>query len=182
MIDPRRSSTLALALALGLALVPACTRPSPNMGAECSLNSDCGEPLVCGLGRCRRQCLDSRDCGAGLRCLAMGDSSSCQLTTEVSCTLTSDCTGGLVCTFGTCSTACVTDRDCPPGATCQAVDGSTNACVEVLAELCIYDSDCPEPLVCGSTQQCELECREDRDCDAPRHCVLNLCQLVDGGG
>ena len=163
--------------ALLLVLASACTRPPATLGTECNLNSDCDAPLVCRLRRCRRQCVDSRDCGAGLRCLLLPEEGgACQLPAEASCALSSECPSELVCSFGTCTTECVEDRDCPNGATCQG-DGATNACVEPVAELCIYDSDCPEPFVCGHDQLCRLECAENRDCQAPRICVSNLCQL-----
>lgn len=172
---------VALLALLGAAM--GCDRPELRTGAECSLNSDCAEPLVCGLERCRRQCVDSRDCGAGLRCLNVGSlGGGCQLPDEAVCTLTSQCGPGLECRFGTCTTACVTDRDCPPGASCQFdAEAGANACVEPIAELCIYNSDCPEPLVCGRDQRCHRECVNDRDCTSERTCVENLCVLRDGG-
>ncbi len=167
---------------LGLAIlgVLGCERAEPVLGSECSLNSDCATPLVCTLQRCRRQCLDSRDCGAGLLCLRRPEGNACQLEQEASCGLTSDCGGELVCSFGTCTTECIEDRDCVAGATCES-DGARNSCVEPTAEACVYDSDCPAPYVCARDQQCHIECNEDRDCRAPRQCVLNVCQRVDGG-
>lgn len=174
--------TRALAFLCALAAL-GCERPELSTGAQCSLNSDCGSPLVCALERCRRQCLDSRDCGAGLRCLFVGAAGgACQLPEEASCTLTSECTSGLVCRFATCTTECRETRDCGPGATCQRDPASSaNACIEPLAELCIYHSDCPAPLVCGPGQRCVLECVEDRDCTSERRCIANLCELLDGG-
>lgn len=177
-----RRTPILLAL---LFVAAACERPGLRSGSECSLNSDCAEPLICGLERCRRQCVDSRDCGAGLRCLFVGSGGACQLPEEASCTLTSQCGAGLECRFGTCTTACVTDRDCPPGASCSLdVASGENACEEPIAELCIYNSDCPVPLVCGPAQRCVLECETDRDCTSERRCVENLCELrarLDGG-
>ncbi len=173
---------LTRALLLCALALAGCERPELNTGDTCSLNSDCASPLVCGLARCRRQCVDSRDCGAGLRCLLVGDGLACQLPEEAACGLTSECTPGLVCRFGTCTTECAEDRDCAPGASCeQDPESRANACTEPLAELCIYNSDCPEPLVCGPLQQCVLECAEDRDCPRDRRCIANLCELLDGG-
>jgi len=176
--------TLHLTAGLLVLLAFGCERPELQTGAECSLNSDCGDPLICGLERCRRQCVDSRDCGAGLLCLAVGDmGGACQLPEEARCALTSECTDGLECRFGTCTTACVEDRDCPPGASCEMDTGSgANACVEPVTELCIYNSDCPAPLICGRGQRCELECATDRDCTNDRRCIANLCEIpLDGG-
>lgn len=169
-----------------LVLLLGCERPRLNTGAECALNTDCASPLICGLERCRRECVDSRDCGAGLLCLAIGDQGgACQLPEEADCTLTSECTRGLECRFGTCTTACATDRDCPLSATCE-LDGDVNACIEQVTELCIYTSDCPPLLVCGRDQLCHRECREDRDCPSDRFCdvTTNLCEMRerrDGG-
>ena len=171
-----------LAIFLTLIAAVGCERPSVNRGGECSLNSDCDDPLVCALDRCRRQCLVSRDCGAGLMCLRVGAmGGACQLAEEVSCALTSDCNDPLVCRFGTCTTECVEDRDCTSGAACQADSEMRSACIEPSLELCIWDSDCPDPFVCSPTQQCSLECVEDRDCSSPRRCVESLCQLPDAG-
>lgn len=180
---------MALRLAfVGVALLAlGCDRPALSSGADCVLNSDCAEPLVCRLERCRRQCVDSRDCSAGLRCLQLPDADeqlggACQLPDESECTLTSECPDGLVCRLETCTTECVEDRDCPPGATCEPDESGANACVEPLAELCIYDSDCPAGHVCTDDQRCEVECVEGaRDCDPPRVCIRNVCQLPDGG-
>lgn len=163
--------TLILLLA-SLALA-ACERPEFHAGAPCNLNSDCAEPLVCGLERCRRQCIDSRDCAAGLLCLRTDATSEgvCQLPEEVECALSSECPEGLACRFGTCTTECVEDRDCPEGASCELDETTgTRGCVEALTELCIYHSDCGPPLICGPDQRCRYECREDRDCDPLRYC------------
>lgn len=162
-----------------------CERPGLNSGAACNLNSDCAEPLACRLERCRRQCIDSRDCGAGLLCLQLSDElgGACQLPDESRCALPSDCPDQLVCRFGTCTTECAEDRDCPPGASCELdEENGASACVEPIAELCVYDSDCPERHVCTDDQRCEIECVDGmRDCPAPRVCVQNVCQLPDGG-
>lgn len=171
------------ALAALITLSSACDRPVFYVGEDCILNTDCVQPLVCRLDRCRLQCVDSRDCGAGLLCLQIGEEGGvCQLPEEATCALASECTTGLDCRFGTCTTACVEDRDCGPGATCAADDGAT-ACHEPEVELCIYDSDCPFPNVCGPDQLCRLECLDDRDCMSPRCCNLanNLCVLPDTG-
>lgn len=159
-------------LALAVLLLVACDRPQFNSGESCTLNTDCAEPLVCGLERCRRQCDDSRDCAAGLRCLQLDSGVGvCQLPEESQCLLASDCPMGLACRFGTCTTECVEDRDCPPSATCELdEEQGAYACEEVITESCIYNSDCGEPFVCGPDQRCRLECVEDIDCDPLRYC------------
>ena len=169
-----------LALVVSLAALTSCERATFAVGEGCEINSDCASPLVCVIGHCRRQCVDSRDCGAGLRCLVAPESAvggGCQLENERECALASECTTGLICQNGTCTTRCVTSRDCVSGAMCTPALG----CYEELTELCIYTSDCMEPLVCGRDQLCHIECLGDRDCMAPRRCVASICQLVDGG-
>lgn len=166
------------ALALVMLLSTGCDRPELAVGEGCDLNSDCPEPLACGLDRCRRQCVDSRDCGAGLRCLLVeNEGGLCQLPEEASCALDSDCPERLVCHFGTCTTACAEDRDCADGATCTDVSDGSKACEEPRNDLCVYNSDCPEPMVCTERQLCSLECRELRDCPNPRVCIDSLCEL-----
>jgi hypothetical protein len=175
-----------IALALFALLAAGCDRPGVSSGGMCGLNSDCMDPLVCGLERCRRQCLDSRDCAAGLSCLLIGDLGGvCQLPDERECSLTSDCTPGLACRFGTCTTECVQDRDCPPGAECLLDEGEGEmACVEISDELCIYNSDCEGFYICGPDQRCRHECEADVDCDALRFCNLENFRCyprADGG-
>lgn len=178
------SSRVSLVSVVALVLFTGCERPRFVVGEGCEINSDCASPLVCVIGHCRRQCVDSRDCGAGLRCLVDPASSvggGCQLEHERECTLTSECTMGLVCQNGTCTTRCVTDRDCAFGAMCTVGGTGELACEEETTELCIYASDCPVPLVCGRDQLCHYECVGDRDCSFPRRCVSSLCELPDGG-
>ena len=173
---------LVCAAAITLA---SCERPPPfNAGVPCSLNTDCAEPLVCGLERCRRQCVDSRDCAAGLLCLQLGGGDGvCQLPDEADCVLTSDCSDGLVCRFGTCTTACADNRDCPPGSSCEPdpdEDGAL-ACIED-AELCVFHSDCEaRGMICGPDQRCRFECIESRDCDPLRQCIDHRCYPADAG-
>lgn len=182
-----RSTELAFRLVTLSALAAtllSCSRPTVTFGEECEINSQCADPLVCVLDTCRRACVTTRDCGAGLTCLvdtnmpALGG--GCQLEEEVTCTLTSECHNpALVCQNGTCTTACGDDRDCAPGAHCTTDTTGRRGCFDQGADPCIYDSDCPEPLVCDRDQVCRLECAGDRDCAAPRVCIASLCQLPD---
>lgn len=181
---------LLLSSGVLLALVAiGCTRPGLNSGGECTLNSECADPLVCRLERCRRQCVDSRDCGAGLLCLRVAEmGGACQLPEEAICSFTSQCTegSGLECHFGTCTTACVEDRDCPPGAACQSeMEGGPTACIESVREACIYNSDCPDRMICDALQSCRFECLMDfdtRDCEPGEWCINHLCYRVADGG
>jgi hypothetical protein len=147
-----------------------CVAPTRSvLGDQCELNSDCEAPLVCGLGRCRKECLASRDCGLGLRCILLQDPTLgvCQLEAETTCTLDSDCAPPLVCTDIGCMNECAEDRDCAAGQVCS----DQGRCAEVVDELCVYTSDCPYPLVCTERLQCEIECVNDDDCDDGRTCV-----------
>ena len=174
------SFALFAVLALGCA-----ERVAPVFGEKCEINTDCASPLGCKYGSCRRICLESRDCGAGLRCLIdRGETSGvCQLPEEATCTLNSECPPGFDCVHATCTLECVEDEDCSvPGSLCieEVVDGTPTGifgCKEPLSELCVYDSDCPAPYVCAFDGSCQIECVEPRDCVAPRECIANLCQL-----
>jgi hypothetical protein len=185
-----RVAPLFLLVACTALLSTACERPRFVVGESCSINSDCADPLVCVIGSCRRQCVDSRDCGAGLRCLRAESSpqgGACQVDDERACVLTSDCpmrgAQPLVCQNGTCTTPCVEDRDCLEGQTCDEDDDGVVGCFESMeAESCVYNTDCDAPMVCGRDQICHLECLETRDCTRPRVCIANLCELPDGGG
>lgn len=178
------ASRLVTLSALAIALL-SCARPTVTFGEECEINSQCADPLVCVLDTCRRACITTRDCGAGLTCIVADGTRAelgggCQLPEEVRCTLTSECgRASLVCQNGTCTTPCREDRDCAAGAHCTPDGSGTMACFDQGADPCVYDSDCPAPLVCDPDQVCRLECAGDRDCDAPRVCVQNLCQLPD---
>ncbi len=175
--------TIGILVLLVLSATAGCERPRFHSGEGCEINSDCASPLACVIGVCRRQCVDSRDCGAGLRCLITSETlgGGCQLEHERTCSLASECTAPLVCQSGTCTTVCREDRDCAPGASCMADVSGSFGCYEELAELCVYNTDCPDPMICGRDELCHLECLADRDCTAPRSCIGNLCELPDGG-
>jgi hypothetical protein len=172
-----KRSLLLVALLLG-----GCPPKKPQ-GATCEYNTDCADPLVCALQSCRKECMDSRDCAAGLLCLHFATGGVCQQANEAVCANTSDCTTALVCSFGTCTTVCSNDRDCGLGATCQVDTGpdASTACIETTTELCIYNSDCPpdpqgRPQVCDDQQNCRVECVDyANDCDPLRHCESYRC-------
>jgi len=162
-------TTAALALAaLGAA---GCTSDSElrlSLGSQCELTSECEAPLVCRLERCRRECVSTRDCALGLRCVKAPDGLGvCQLPEERVCALDSECVPPLVCRTETCINECADDRDCVAGQRC---DEDTSSCVEVSDRLCVYNSDCLEPYVCNFRQQCQIECAEDDDCTAGETC------------
>ena len=160
------AACLVMALALG-----ACTTEPLSLGQGCDLTSDCDAPLVCRIGKCRIECINARDCAAGLNCIYDDQKlGSCQLPDEARCALNSDCTSPLVCAMGTCTNACATDEDCAPGATCDSVDG-VPSCVDHGGKPCIYSSDCPMGNVCAVDQRCRQECTTDYDCRFGTSCV-----------
>lgn len=185
-------SGLAAILA-GSLLIPGCPDDRPELrGGRCEVNSDCDRSLVCRLARCRKECVDHRDCGLGLDCLVGEDGlKGCQLDDELDCQLDSECTDVLVCRGGQCVNECAVDLDCPPLATCaegeitnEAGEPETVRWCEVPEEEaapCVYNSDCGPPLICDDDQRCRPECEADRDCIAPRVCVGMRCVLGDGG-
>jgi hypothetical protein len=172
---------LVLVVALG-----ACERPRLVTGETCEINSDCAEPLVCVLSACRIQCVDSRDCGAGLRCLRGADTTrggGCQQASEVACDTDADCMNEeLLCQDEQCVQRCRADRDCVDGQYCGAGADGVVGCLDRINELCIYNTDCPAPLICDDDQICRFECVTDRDCIAPRVCSASLCMLMSDGG
>ena len=152
-------------------LAASCTTEPLSLGDGCDLPSDCDAPLVCRIGKCRIECINARDCAAGLNCIYDDQKlGSCQLPDEARCALNSDCTSPLVCAMGTCTNACATDEDCAPGATCDSVDG-VPSCVDHGGKPCIYSSDCPMGNVCAVDQRCRQECTTDYDCRFGTSCV-----------
>lgn len=162
----------SFSLTLWLGLFSACgVEPLSVIGEQCDRNSDCSEPLVCGLGRCRRECETTRDCALGLRCLKLPDGLGvCQLPEEKNCALNSDCDAPLICFADVgCDIACITDVDCAAGSRCE--DGQCN---EPEIALCVYPSDCPYPLTCDARQRCREECSTDFDCERGSRCVPHV--------
>ena len=77
---------------------------------SCSRNSECDAPLVCLSGRCRYECNEDRDCGAGRHCaLVTAHSGRCEIDSAgyvppdaPYCVAPRDCTGN-VCTRSQCA-------------------------------------------------------------------------------
>ncbi len=96
---------------LSLAIVSVACQAVGERGASCERASECAQPLVCALGRCRAQCSESRDCPAGARCLAASRGAGvCSLEVESRCT--DFCSPPLRCEADQCRTECTTDADC----------------------------------------------------------------------
>lgn len=108
---------------LALAVLAGC-QAGASTGASCTRTSECASPLVCTYGRCRAECVTSRDCAAGLRCIEnAGATGVCTLEVEERCT-DAICAAPLLCRGGQCRTECTTSADCRSG-TCDGV-----SCVE----------------------------------------------------
>jgi alpha-tubulin suppressor-like RCC1 family protein len=137
---PARSSLLSLlALALG-----SCA-PALSVGAPCALSSECPDPLVCLLGRCRSECANNRDCdGDGDLCLldAATGARACRTPAELTCAAGgSECGSGLVCLAGRCAAPCEDTSDCI-GTVCATLPMVGGVCVEPTGEACADGSEC----------------------------------------
>lgn len=168
-----------------LTLVSGCTAVAPLsvIGDQCDKASDCEAPLICALGRCRRECEATRDCALGLRCIQLPPPETagvCQLPDETACDAPSDCQEPLVCAEpGGCllpcdgSNPCIAGESCGAGGICETVPGST---------LCVYDSDCAYPLICDRDQSCVIECtRGATDCAVGLVCVQDGAAVCEDG-
>jgi hypothetical protein len=94
-----------------------------GLAEGCSLNSDCTSPLVCVFSLCHNQCIETRDCPPGERCVSVGvDSNICELPGEASCTNGATCPSGLVCAADNqCRNGCSAAQACPvEGQSCVA--------------------------------------------------------------
>ena len=121
----RSLRTSVLGLVFAVVAGAACSGSSdvPPLNADCSINTDCNNPLVCAFKRCHNKCTSSRDCPEGQRCVKPTDvdtgsvnANVCQLPEETHCHLNSECADGLICGVdGLCRNQCDKDRDCLGG-------------------------------------------------------------------
>jgi hypothetical protein len=126
------ASVAALIMAVGvLAGCGGSSGNKPNPTPRCALPSDCTGALTCIQGFCVNQCVQSKDCPAGQRCIPASESAvgnSCQPPERTTCSYTSDCTRPLVCGIDQqCRAQCQSDIDCPSGQRCTA---STKLCAD----------------------------------------------------
>lgn len=132
--DPARLARAALLVGVvtGALLVGGC-EARIVLGSRCTRSSECGDGLVCGVGGyCREECLTSRDCALGARCLPMPGTAlrSCSLPSiDDGCTAGS-CADGLLCVEGQCRAGCAVDGDCPDG----DCDGTTCVVVSIASD------------------------------------------------
>src|SRR5258708_13506955 len=171
----------------------ACSSDAPplaDLAAGCLVNTDCNNPLVCAFRHCHNACLTTRDCPAGLRCVASDRPFHvCQLQSERSCLYNSDCPKGQACASdGQCRDQCQGDADCLMYQKCVA-----GSCAE-LDELnkdgrlpilvseggpstrqpCAHNSQCPPQLICRNNL-CQMECLAPVDCVHGRQRVDHRC-------
>jgi alpha-tubulin suppressor-like RCC1 family protein len=173
---------VALTVCLSVALTAGCEVAPRRLGEQCDLNSDCTEPLVCRIGRCRRECATVRDCPPGQLCVPSQGLGICLLDDEARCTLSSDCPSPLVCLQGRCANECVGDRDCAAGAVCEIGAEGFGSCRDISAEEreCARDSDCPDDRYCIAGR-CGPGCLTDRDCPLGTFCRAGHCERHDAG-
>jgi hypothetical protein len=94
-----------------VAPTPRCVRPS-----------DCSGALVCVQGYCVQQCVESKDCPSGQRCIRATEGSTCQPPEKSTCIYTTECTQPLVCGIDQqCRAQCQGDLDCPSKQFCTPV-------------------------------------------------------------
>lgn len=107
-----------LARFVATALLVGCQSP-PTLGATCSRASDCAAPLTCSGGRCRTECVETRDCPVGSECLPLGTGTAACALSQDRCALDADCTAPLICgSDGRCRAACLRDDDCTSDGHC----------------------------------------------------------------
>ena len=183
MVGLSRAAAALMVAGAGAAI--ACssdsTAPTRPVGVGCVVASDCSDPLVCAYQRCHAQCVSSKDCASGLRCIGSSfpKLGICLLDDESTCGRNADCPKPLVCGRRLkCEEQCKDDRDCFGAQVCSK--GSCAQPEEVpdasaippgkTGETCLYNSDCNAPLVCRSGL-CADECRQDVDCRLGESCT-----------
>lgn len=165
-----------------------------QLAQDCLVNSDCSAPLVCAFEACHAECVSSRDCDEGARCVAAARPYKvCQLETERKCERTADCVEGLICGVdGECrdkcraDSECVEDQVCVSGTCADKDELDENGLLSPAKGMtrgaegspCVYVSDCSEALLCRS-QACLPECKADKDCAVHQVCMDTRC-VADG--
>jgi Protein of unknown function (DUF1565) len=92
--------------------------PTPR----CVRASDCSGALVCVQGFCVQQCVESKDCPSGERCIPATEGNSCQPPEKSTCVYNTECTQPLVCGVDRqCRAQCQGDVDCPSKQFCTPI-------------------------------------------------------------
>lgn len=128
--------------------------------AECAVEADCPEALICDAGFCRpvpepaQSCTVDGDCAATEFC----DAGTCRFDDRPLppvCTVDGDCLGGRTCQEGVCRTPCTEDLEC------QLVDVQLRYCVSGL---------------CVTQNEVISDCATSADCTDPEICLDGVCQ------
>lgn len=164
----RRSSALSLLTVIAaFSLLAGCTlQPLPESPKpECTFNSDCTAPKVCGAGGiCMDQCREDRDCVEPLVCRNGG----CEPQTG-QCREDRQCQADEKCSSGACVKKCTTSAECGAGFTCLG-----GGCVSQSAG-CARDNECPSDKVCNSGGKCSAACLADSTCSIDEVCSGGAC-------
>ncbi|HJL19840.1 MAG TPA: Dickkopf N-terminal cysteine-rich domain-containing protein [Sandaracinaceae bacterium LLY-WYZ-13_1] len=172
------SRRILVLLAAWTGVLGGCVEAPRPLGEQCDRTTDCDTPLVCRLGRCRRECGNVRDCPVDAVCVPTNEGSgACLLPEETRCALASDCPDPLVCRGGRCGNECVEDRDCASGAVCAEVEGGS-VCVDPAESACRLSSDCGREQACIDGR-CLSPCRADRDCREGARCEGGACVAIE---
>ncbi|MEM9191599.1 MAG: hypothetical protein AAGF12_20665 [Myxococcota bacterium] len=193
-----------MVLVSGLAgLMSGCFSEGFELGAQCDLTTDCEQPLVCRLSRCREECAGDRDCPTFTFCVPDNRGfGSCLLPDETNCSSNATCPAGLVCAVDldrNCRTQCIDDRSCLRSQVCMnsfCVDGlpappidggmdggmdapmSDGGCVPPMAEC---DGD-PSTICETDTSSDPLNCGSCTNaCEDARNatpvCEMSMCEI-----
>jgi hypothetical protein len=89
------------------------------MAVSCTRDSECAAPLTCRAGRCRAECVETRDCPTGSECLPVGAGAAACALAQDRCTSDTECTAPLICgSDGRCRAECLSDGDCTSDGRC----------------------------------------------------------------
>jgi hypothetical protein len=113
---------LGLGLVLGLVFAAGCGGSgNPPTGKACVMNTDCNNPLACTFGKCHVQCIETRDCQVGQRCVKAVGGNVCQLDEEKRCPPSGACMQPLICAIDLqCRNNCTSATDCPVNQLCAS--------------------------------------------------------------
>lgn len=163
--------------------------PTLSLGEPCGLNSEC-DPLACLAGRCRTECVTSRDCPYPLSCVNVGEGiAACRVAEDGFCRAAGDdCASPLVCVNGACvepcvdASSCVTENACVEGECVVPPPITIGACSPVGpsgcgdGEICSRTGDAfgcaPSPSV---PTPLGARCTTQSQCGSGASCVTGRC-------
>jgi hypothetical protein len=202
MGDDERNDGSATSLPVLLAVVAlallGCEAPAES-GASCARASECASSLVCRLGRCRAECRENRDCGAGRSCLLDATGAGACAVAEDVCA--GSCVANLVCRDAVCVQSCASDGDCPrdghcasdvcaPGSSIDAGTTSDAGPSDAGVRACVDDHDCPASDACDVNPSagdqafhvCRPRCTRTVDCASGSACIAADYRVDAGAG